>query len=124
MRSKSFGLDIGSTNMKAVWLDKSGNSYSYGTSGVFPTPAKGMLSESSFDQEEMAGAIKKLVHDAKIKTTSVNFALADNQVYSKVIEMPMLSEKELESAIYWEAEQYIPAPLPTLTLSKMVLGTT
>jgi type IV pilus assembly protein PilM len=124
MKSKSFGLDIGTSSIKAVWLDHSGGaSYSLISSGAFPTPAKGMLSESPLDQEEMAGSIRRVIHDAKIHPTSVNLALADNQVYTRVIEMPMLSEKELESAIYWEAEQYIPAPLPTLTLSKMVLGT-
>ena len=122
--SKAFGLDIGNTTMKAVWLSQSGNTYTLETTGSFPTPVKGMLSESPLDQEEMAGAIRKLVHDAKIKTQSVTISLADNQVYTRVIEMPVLSEKELESAIYWEAEQYIPAPLPTLTLSKMILGQT
>lgn len=125
MKSKSFGLDIGTSSMKAVWVDsQGGGKYSLIAVGSFPTPVKGMLSESPLDQEEVAGAIKRLVHDAKIKTNSVNISLADNQVYTRVIEMPMLSEKELESAIYWEAEQYIPAPLPTLTLSKMILGTT
>ena len=119
MKSKSFGLDIGSSVMTAVWLNKEGvGKYSLAGCGTFPTPVKGMLSESPLDQEEMAGAVKKLVHDSKIHIPSVTISLPDNQVYTKVIEMPMLSEKELESAIYWEAEQYIPAPLPTLTLSK------
>lgn len=124
MKSKSFGLDIGASTIKAVWLGKSGSKMTYESSGVFPTPAKGMLSESPLDQEEIASTIRKLVHDAKIKSNLVHIAMPDNQVYTRVIEMPMLSEKELESAIYWEAEQYIPAPLPTLTLSKMILGTT
>lgn len=109
--------------MRAVWLSKNGTKFSLESASVFPTPVKGILSESPLDQEEMAGAIHKLVHDGKIGTNAVNISLPDNQVFTRVIEMPMLSEKELESAIYWEAEQYIPAPLQTLTLSKMILGT-
>ncbi len=35
--------------------------------------------------------------------------------------MPPLSEKELSSAIYWEAEQYIPAPLETMSLDWSIL---
>jgi type IV pilus assembly protein PilM len=35
--------------------------------------------------------------------------------------MPVLSDKELESAIYWEAEQYIPVPLSTITLDYKIL---
>ncbi len=123
MNTKSFGLDIGTTTLKAIQLG-GGAKIHLEAAGMLPTPPKGMLSESPLDQEEMAGSIRKIVHDAKIKTNAVNIAMPDNQVYTRVIEMPMLSEKELESAIYWEAEQYIPAPLPTLTLSKMVLGNT
>ncbi|MGA2968134.1 MAG: type IV pilus assembly protein PilM, partial [Candidatus Levyibacteriota bacterium] len=36
-------------------------------------------------------------------------------------EMPFLSDKELASAIYWEAEQYIPVPLTNITLVWNVL---
>jgi type IV pilus assembly protein PilM len=35
--------------------------------------------------------------------------------------MPVLSDKELTSAIYWEAEQYIPVPLDTITFDYRVL---
>ena len=59
MKSKSFGLDIGSSVMTAVWLNKEGvGKYSLAGCGTFPTPVKGMLSESPLDQEEIAGAGK------------------------------------------------------------------
>src|SRR5258708_6776631 len=35
--------------------------------------------------------------------------------------MPVLSEGELANAIYWEAEQYIPAALNTMTLDWTIL---
>ncbi len=35
---------------------------------------------------------------------------------------PKLSEKELESAIKWEAEQYIPVPLEEVNLSYQIVG--
>ncbi len=51
----------------------------------------------------------------------MNIALSDNQVYTKVIDMPVLSDKELSLAIYWEAERHIPVALSTITLVWNVL---
>lgn len=121
MKNKSFGLDIGTTTIKAVWLTEEKNTFLLNNAAIFPTPAKGILSESPIDQDMAADALKKSILDAKITTSSVNIALPESQVYTKVIEMPVLSDKELSTAIYYEAEQYIPVSLDTITLDWKVL---
>lgn len=121
MKGKAFGLDIGATTMKLVALNQSKGGYLLSAVISTPTPPKGMLSESPLDQEEMARAIRAAVTQAKIQTPYVNIALPENQVYTRVIEMPVLSDKELSSAIFWEAEQYIPVPLTSVTLDWKVL---
>lgn len=119
--AQAFGLDIGTTSIKAVWIGNDKNSYVFRSCAAIPTPAKGMVSESAIDQEDVANAIRKLVFDAKITTKFVDVALADHQVFTKVIDMPILSEKELASAITWEAEQHVPAPLDTVRLAHQIL---
>lgn len=121
MKEYAFGLDVGTTTLKAVWLDKQNESILLKACTQAPTPEKGLFSESPFDQEQIAQSINTMVTSAKIDARYVNIALSDSQVFSKVIEMPALSDKELSSAIYWEAEQYIPAQLSTMTLDYMVL---
>jgi len=129
MNRKAFGLDVGATTMKLVWLGgqkgftqhQAGAGFTLLSCLIAPTPPKGMLSSSPIDEEEMAQAIKKATEEANIKTKLVNVALPENQVYTKVIEMPVLSDRELTSAIYWEAEQYIPVPLSNITLVWSVL---
>lgn len=121
MNKSSFGLDIGVSSINAVWLSRLKNGFEVDASISAATPTKGMMSESPLDQEEMARAIAKVVSDAKITSKTVNVALPENQVYTKVIEMPVLSDKELSSAIYWEAEQHIPVPLTTVTMAWSVL---
>jgi type IV pilus assembly protein PilM len=123
MKSNAFGLDIGTTTIKMVYLSHENNIFGYNSSILAPTPTPGMQSESSFDHQEMAQFIKKYVLDAKITTNNVNIALPENQVFTKVIDMPILTDKELASAIYWEAEQYVPAQLDTMTLDWKVLRT-
>lgn len=114
--TRPFGLDIGTITTKAAWLAEDKGKYSIASIMQSPTPPKGMLSESPFDQETMAQSVKQILVDGKITTSQVNIALPDSQVYTRVIEMPVLSEDELSSAIYWEAEQYIPLPLKSVTL--------
>ncbi|HVA96280.1 MAG TPA: type IV pilus assembly protein PilM [Candidatus Acidoferrales bacterium] len=117
MKSTAFGLDIGTTSIKVVWLNQENNVITYNSSLAVSTPVQGMQSESPFDHQEMAQVINKLVIDAKITTNNVNISLPENHAYTKVIEMPVLADNELANAIYWEAEQYIPVPLDTVTLA-------
>jgi len=120
-KNQAFGLDIGATTIKLVWLSGGKGNFIFKSSLISPAPPKGMLSESPLDEEEMAQTISKSVAAAGITTKLVNVALAENQVYTKVLDMPVLSDKELRSAIYWEAEQYIPVPLANVTLAWNVL---
>ncbi len=121
MNKQSFGLDIGATSIKLCWLDGQKGAFILKAASISPAPAKGMMSQSALDEEEMAQGIAKAAKDAGIETKFVNVALPENQVYTKVLEMPSLSDRELASAIYWEAEQYIPVPLPNITLVWNVL---
>jgi len=119
--NKSIGLDIGLTKIKAVSLSKQNNSFVLNSYNVLPSPPKGMFSEAIADEGEMAQTIKKTVEGLKVDSKNVNIALSDNQVYTKVIDMPVLSDKELSQAIYWEAERHIPVPLSTISLVWSVL---
>ena len=119
--NKSIGLDMGLTKIKAVSLSKQNNAFVLNNFSIMPSPPKGMLSEALTDHEVMAQTLKKTVDSMKIDSKNVNIALSDSQVYTKVIEMPVLSDKELSLAIYWEAERHIPVALSTITLVWNVL---
>lgn len=119
--NKSIGLDIGLVNIKAVSLSRQNNNFVLDSFNITATPPKGMLSEAIADEQEMASAVKKTIDGLKVNSKNVNIALSDSQVYTKVIEMPVLSDKELSLAIYWEAERHIPVALSTITLVWNVL---
>lgn len=121
MSVKSFGLDISSTTIKAVSFLPEKNGFFLESSFMIPTPPKGMLSSSPIDEQEMAAALKEVVAKAKIKSKNVNIALPEDKVYTNVVDLPILSDKELGSALHWEAEQYIPVPLSDINLVWTVL---
>lgn len=121
MNNKSFGLDIGATSIKAVSLVREKDGFLLNASFVMPAPLKGILSASPLDEHEIAETLRKVVSSAKITTRNVNIALPDNKVFTRVVEMPNLSNKELTNALQWEAEQYIPIPLTEINLVWTVL---
>lgn len=121
MRILPFGLDIGTHSIKTVSLGEDNTGFFLKSALSFPAPPRGMASESPVDQQEMAHVLKKIVTDGHIGSPYVNIALPESQVYTRVIEMPVLSDKELASAIYWEAEQQIPVPLASVTIDWSVL---
>lgn len=117
-----FGLDIGSHNLKIVQLTKSGKQYRLVAFGSGPSTQKGLGSEADADLTALAEAIKKLHQETKISTKNVTTALPQDQVFTRTVNLPPLSEEELRSAIKWEAEQYVPIPLEEATIAHQVVG--
>lgn len=124
MSDIAFGLDIGTTSIKAAQIVKSGNTFSLQSVAVVPQQTKGILSESLTDQEELSTSIKKMLESAALKTKNVNVSVPDSQVYTKVVEMPQLSEQELAGALRFQMEQYIPLPLDQVRIDWQILGET
>lgn len=120
--SEIFGLDIGTTSIKAISIKKSGGSLAVESLGIGPAPSRGILSESPDDLKTFSEAIKNIINGANIKEKEVNVALPESQVYTKIIEMPSLSEKELAAALKYEMEQYIPLPLDQVKTDWQILG--
>lgn len=116
-----FGLDIGSHAIKVVELEKKGKTLKLKTLGTVNTPAGSPFSESDLDQKALANAIKQVIKEARISSRQVVTAFPESLIFSRVIEMPNMTDKELANAIQWEAEQYVPMPLNDVRLSHMVL---
>lgn len=115
------GLDIGSHSIKLIELAREGDQVALVAAGSMPTPQKALTSSLQADTEALAVAIKQLVQSTGTKTRTVNLALPESKVFTRVIEVPQLSPRELTSAIKWEAEQYIPLPLDQVNVDFTVL---
>jgi len=117
-----FGLDIGSHSLKVAQVEKSGDSYQLVALGIASSPGDGVVSESPGSLTALSEAIKKLCAEAKIDTNNVVVALPEDKVFTRVMEMPSMKDEELDSAIGWEAEQYIPLPMEEVSLDYQVVS--
>lgn len=114
------GLDIGSHSVKLIEIGSSGGPQLL-SAGSISTPPKALQSSLESDQEAVSEAIRQLIKETGAKSNSVVLALPESQVFTRVIEVPALSPRELSSAISWEAEQYIPLPLDQVNLDYSIL---
>jgi type IV pilus assembly protein PilM len=114
------GIDIGSHSIKLIEIGEEKSVRTLMAAGSMPTPAKSTTSINS-DIDAMSYVIKQLVKETGAKSDQVTIALPEAQVFTRVIEVPQLSNKELNSAIQWEAEQYIPLPLDQVNLDFTIL---
>ena len=115
------GLDIGSHSIKLIELVREGDQAAITAAGSMPTPAKAVTSTLPADLQSIAVSLKQLFKDTGTKSRTVNIALPESKVFTRVIEVPQLSPRELTSAIKWEAEQYIPLPLDQVNVDFTVL---
>jgi type IV pilus assembly protein PilM len=71
--------------------------------------------------QKLADVIKKLVSDLKIAKRKVNVIIPDAYTYSQILPMPYLNEKELISAIKYQADQFIPLPIDEVNIDLEIL---
>ncbi len=116
-----FGLDIGTTALKVVSLKKENSRFVLDAVGFAPVAVNSVLSESPIDQQALADSVKDILNQAGIKEQEVNLAIPESSVYTKIIEMPTLSEQELAAALRWEMEQYIPMPIDQVRTDWQIL---
>lgn len=116
------GLDIGSAAIKLVELAPTGNGgWRLLSAGSVPVPA-GSWIDSPSSQTAVANAIIKVVKEAGVRSRRVVTALPEEQISTHVLEMPVLADSEIEQALTWQVEQYIPIPLDQAVWSYEVIS--
>ena len=117
----ALGLDIGSHSIKLVELEKDRSGVRLVAAGSLRTPQGALTSSNPVDLAGVAQSIRRLIKETGARAEKVNIALPESQVFTRIIEVPELSSRELTSAIKWEAEQYIPLPLDKVTVDFTIL---
>jgi type IV pilus assembly protein PilM len=126
---RQIGIDIGTSSVKIVELSKEGNHVVLSNYGIMDgsdffgevqngsnTPSGLKLSEN-----DIASVLKQLLDAAKIKTDKVVMSIPFFSSFLTVMEMPNISQKEIESAIPFQARSYIPVPLSEVVLDWLVI---
>ncbi|OGC52776.1 hypothetical protein A3D91_01950 [candidate division WWE3 bacterium RIFCSPHIGHO2_02_FULL_38_14] len=111
------GLDLGKNNFRAVELENNKGKITLLRFGIYENPKINIEGDNKEDLANYANAVKEFFSETGFTTQNVVVALPEHQVFMRVIKMPMMSDKDLDNSIRFEAEQYIPMPLKEVNLS-------
>lgn len=111
------GLDIGTRQIKAVWLEQSKDGYILQGYACEPITKIAFSERDIKDYESVSIALKKVQKSLKTKLKFANIAVAGTSVISKIVYMdPEQNDYDLESQIEIEADSLIPYPLEEVYL--------
>ncbi len=113
-------IDIGTYSIKAIEAKPGKTPLIIRVAEVFNTSGFSFPADD-MQAEQLHELISSFISDHKLPTNDIRLSLPENIVSTKIIQMPILSDAELASAITWQAEQYIPIPQEELSLEYQVL---
>jgi type IV pilus assembly protein PilM len=120
--SDFFGLDLGSSAIRAVQLRGNGTVKVLERYGQMPVADTLTLSDSKVDQQKLAQQIKEFVHQVGIGSKNVAVNLPSHRVFTTVIDLNKMSSVEIGKAIHYQAESLIPTPPDESKIDWAVIG--
>jgi type IV pilus assembly protein PilM len=117
------GIDIGSSSVKLVQLREARGRYQLVNFGMAILPPEAIVDNAIMDSASVVQAIRHLVESQKVKTKNVATSISGHSVIIRKVQLPIMTEEEMEASIQWEAEQYIPFEISEVNLDFQILGT-
>ena len=119
-RIEAAGLEVGTSALKVVEL-RSGGIPALSAVGMRQMPPGLVQDDQVVDPEGLAAEIRALFEDAGVSRRFVVTAVSNRQAITRNINVPRMSIQELDEAIRWEAERYIPFSIDEVVLDYYVL---
>ena len=115
------GIDIGSSSLKIVEMGNDKGRPKLITYGYIERPNQLLKAETAEAKHKVVETIKQVLAKAKVSTNRVVAALPSYTVFSSIITLPEMKDKELDAAVRWEAKKFVPMPLEKMILDHQVL---
>ena len=116
------GLDIGSSSVKAVELQKKGNSVQLMSLGYENLQPDTIVDGQIMELNNVSNVIASIFNEHTIKTSRVAASVSGHSVIVKNIVLPQMSEEELQESFSWHAEEHIPFDIADVNLDYQVTG--
>src|ERR1700704_3249228 len=116
------GLDIGSSSVKAVELQRKGGSLQLTSLGYENLQTDTIVDGQIMELNNVSDVISSIFNEHKIKTTRVAAGVSGHSVIVKNIVVPKMSEEELHESFSWHAEEHIPFDIADVNLDYQITG--
>jgi type IV pilus assembly protein PilM len=117
------GVDIGTSDIKIVQITHTGDKPFLDTYGIVNLSYQLTSGEGGAVVAKAAEVLRQLVTHAGATTKRCIISLPNSAVFTSIIDMPELSDRDLDKAIQFEAKKYVPLPISEVILSWSIVGT-
>lgn len=121
MADAYFSLEIGERFIKLTDAKKKGEALEIISLAHFDADPTFYVSDIEKTIENQATIIRNLISSNKINKKNVAVVIPDSATYTQILLMPRLNEKELISAIRYQADQFIPLPIEQANIDIEIL---
>lgn len=120
--SEFFGLDIGTSGIRAVQLTNNPKVKQLVKYATAPLDGKISLSDSKADQQKLAQQLAQMLSSSGITTKNVAVGIPSSRVFTTVVDIERLSPDELAKTIRYQADSLIPTPPAQSKIDWAVIG--
>lgn len=115
------GLDVGSQFIKALQIAKTPSGYQIEKLGTAPTPPMCIKDGAIINPDVLSESIKRMMETGKLTFNKAAVTVSGPSVVMRPINMSVMSEKELQNAIKFEAERYLPYSVSDASIKGTIL---
>jgi type IV pilus assembly protein PilM len=125
-KTSALGIDIGSSSIKVVQLQKKGDKAileTYGELSLGPYGGAAIGQSTGLSGDKIIQAVNDLLNEKEVAITTrvCGLALPFKASLLSVVKMPAVGQKELASMVPIEARKYIPVPISDVTIDWSVI---
>lgn len=116
------GVDVGTASVKVVELERGSTGPRLATYGLIELASDVVRNNSADMQKIVATAINEIAKQAQVQSKNAVSSLPGFSVFTSLIDLPKMTDKELSQAIKYEAKRYVPIPLDNMVLDWKVIN--
>ena len=118
----AIGLDIGSDHVRVAQVKSSGSGFVLTGYGSVDVPMGAVADGEIVDAAAVSSAIKELWRRSNVRGKNVNVGVSNQRVIVRLIDLPFMERGELQNAIQYQAQDYIPMAVEDSILDFQIIG--
>lgn len=125
IKKSTFGLDIGYKTLKVVQVKGENQNAELVSCGEVEIPQNVLTREGIKEKQKLAGKIIEAIKTAKphpVSARIVSTTLPESLVFTKTIDLPQMTLKELNKNIPHQATNFFPIPIEEIYLDWQIVG--
>lgn len=118
----AIGLDIGTDHVRVAQVKQTGSGFTLSGYGRVEVPMGAVADGEIVDSAAVASAIKELWRRSNVRGKDVCTGVSNQRVIVRLIDLPFMERGELQSAIQYQAQDYIPMAVEESILDFQIIG--